>query len=116
MEEAWADYRPRLAALKARYEGELNFLLARALADYQRCRGNRAALIALVPGYIREGISLEREADSAFASLMAELELDLRASGLPLDLVSDLRRQYREMKRERRKEIFDRGWQLIWSS
>lgn len=111
--QVWQEYEPRLLALQEQYQGRLDALLARAYADYQRNKNNRARLLSLAAYYIKAGTALEKEADGAFNSIAGAMEAELKARHLPLTMVQDLRRQYRDLKQQRRRAIFSRAWELI---
>jgi hypothetical protein len=111
--QVWQEYAPRLLALQEEYQGRLDALLARAYADYQRHKNDRAKLLSLAAYYIKEGTALEREADGAFNSIAAAMEAELKERHLPLTMVQDLRRRYRDLKQQRRRAIFSRAWELI---
>lgn len=111
--QVWQEYAPRLRALEGQYQGRLDALLARAYADYQRNKNDRAKLLSLAAYYLKAGSALEGEADGAFNSIAGAMEAELRARHLPLTMVQDLRRQYRDLKQQRRRAIFSRAWALI---
>ncbi|WXJ94728.1 hypothetical protein MCACP_12030 [Neomoorella carbonis] len=112
-EQVWQEYAPRLLALQEQYQGRLDALLARAYADYQRSKNDRARLLSLAAYYIKAGAALEKEADGAFNSIAAAMEAELKERHLPLTMVQDLRRRYRDLKQQRRRAIFSRAWELI---
>ncbi|OIQ62188.1 hypothetical protein [Neomoorella thermoacetica] len=111
--QVWQEYAPRLRALEGQYQSRLDALLARAYADYQRNKNDRAKLLSLAAYYLKAGSALEGEADGAFNSIAGAMEAELRARHLPLTMVQDLRRQYRDLKQQRRRAIFSRAWALI---
>ncbi|OIQ52788.1 hypothetical protein [Neomoorella thermoacetica] len=111
--QVWQEYAPRLRALQGQYQSRLDALLARAYADYQRNKNDRAKLLSLAAYYLKAGSALEGEADGAFNSIAGAMEAELRARHLPLTMVQDLRRQYRDLKQQRRRAIFSRAWALI---
>jgi len=111
--EVWQEFEPRLAALQVKYQGELDTLVARAFSDYQRYKNDKPTLLALVPYYLRIGSALEKEADAEFNRIIAALEGELKANYLPINLATDLRRQYRELKQQKRRQLFNRAWELI---
>ena len=113
--QVWQRYAPQLAELQEKYEGELQALVARGYSDYQRYKSDKKQLLALVPAYIKTGTALEREADAAFNTIVTAMENELRANNLPPDLARDLRRQYRDLKQQKRRQLFDRAWELIHS-
>ncbi|WP_338827350.1 hypothetical protein [Neomoorella thermoacetica] len=111
--QVWQEYAPRLRALQGQYQSRLDALLARAYADYQRNKNDRAKLLSLAAYYLKAGSALEGEADGAFNSIAGAMEAELRARHLPLTMVQDLRRQYRDLKQQRRRAIISRAWALI---
>ncbi|MDN5361458.1 MAG: hypothetical protein PWP70_505 [Moorella sp. (in: firmicutes)] len=111
--QVWQEYEPRLLALQGQYQSRLDALLTRAYADYQRNKNDRAKLLSLAAYYIKAGSALEGEADGAFNSIAGAMEAELKARHLPLTMVQDLRRQYRDLKQQRRRAIFGRAWELI---
>lgn len=102
-----AQYAPRFKALESLYTGKINALLAAALADYNRCQGNKVQLLALVPKYLHAGQALEAECDTSFNTLVSELEVTLKAHSLPLTLVQEARQNYAAQKNVQRQKIFN---------
>lgn len=102
-----------LAELQEKYEGELDALVDQAYGDYLKYRNDRKKLFSLVPFYIKAGAALEREADADFNALVGDIEKELRANGLPLNMASDLRRQYRDLKQQKRLQLLDKAKKIV---
>lgn len=100
-------YRPQFLGLQAEYESKLNRLLGSALAEYKQVKSSRSntSLRQLAKKYISAGQALEAESDGQFYALLANMENELGAAGLPTTLTDQLRANYIRLKNERRKQI-----------
>lgn len=100
-------YAPRLEAAQASCEGQLNAMLESAKAEYTQAKaaGGAVDVAALGARYIARADSLRRQCDRQVAAITGEMAADLRAAGLPLDLVDEVQAAYETRIIERQAEI-----------
>lgn len=93
--------------LESEYHRELDRLMESAKGDYTDAQGaaKGTSVSRLAIRYFKEGRSLEKEADQSFNKILREMKMELRSHNLPLDIVKQAEREYKEQKAEKRKEI-----------
>lgn len=90
--------------LESEYNRELDLLIESAKGDYIK-GGTNASVSRIAMNYISEGRKLEKEADRSFNKTLVEMKMELQTHNLPLDIVKQAEREYKEQKSEMRKEI-----------
>lgn len=99
-------YAPRLEAAQASCEGQLNEMLESAKAEYTQAKAAGAVdVAALGARYMARADGLRRQCDRQVASITGEMAADLKAAGLPLDLVDEVQASYETRIIERQAEI-----------
>lgn len=100
-------YQPYFRAQQAAYQQELKRMLSCAKSDYLalRGRGDESTLSRLAMEYLEAGRQLERQSDSEFEALVGQMEGELKSHGLPQDLGTLAREQYRQQKSTYREKI-----------
>lgn len=100
-------YSPRLLTVQTECEGQLNALLNSAKAEYNQAKaaGTNVDVAALGAKYLGRADSLRRQCDAKVDRITADMAGELRASGLPLDLVTEVREAYEARIVERQAEI-----------
>jgi hypothetical protein len=99
-------YAPKLEAAQASCEGQLNEMLESAKAEYTQAKAaGTVDVAALGARYIARADGLRRQCDRQVAAITSEMTRDLRAAGLPLDLVDEVQAAYETRIIERQAEI-----------
>lgn len=100
-------YEPRFEAVQNDCEGQLNAMLADAKAEYQQAKaaGQEIDVGAMGARYFTRAERLQRTCDRQVEGLLSEMAAELRANGLPMDLVAEVRDYYETRVVERRAEI-----------
>jgi hypothetical protein len=89
--------------MEADCEGQLNTPVAGAAAAYRQAKADVAALGAK---YLARADGLRRSRDRKVEGLLAEMASELRAAGLPANLVDETRQAYEDRIVKRQAEIF----------
>jgi hypothetical protein len=102
-----AAYEPRLLAVQAECEEQLNTLVDQAKAEYKQAKatGGKTDLAAFAARFYPKADGLRRECDRKVEALLSQMGRDLRANQLPSDLVDEVRGAYQERIVERQAEI-----------
>lgn len=100
-------FEPRFEAVQSDCEGQLNAMLADAKADYQQAKaaGQEIDVGAMGAKYFTRAERLQRTCDRQVEGLLSEMAAELRANGLSMDLVAEVRDYYETRVVERRAEI-----------
>ncbi|MCG8401779.1 MAG: hypothetical protein MJA84_09300 [Firmicutes bacterium] len=111
--EEW--YRPQLTALGREYEARLNVITAQGISEYMSYKetGREPPVVHMAKKYMDAGSALEKECDARFYSLVALMERDLRKAGLPQELADKARREYKDLKAERKKQLIRNGLEFV---
>lgn len=105
-------YAPRFAAVQADCEGQLDGLLQQAKAEYKQAQaGGKVDVAVLAAKFYPRAESLRRDCDRRVEGLLSQMSGDLRAAGLPTDLVAEVRQAYEERIVERQAEIMAKAGQ-----
>lgn len=113
VEQVRGQYQPRLLAVQADCEGQLNAMLDEAKAEYDLAKeqGKSLDIGAVGAKYFTRAESLQRGCDQRVERLLSEMGADLRAAGLSTDLVAEVRDYYQSRIVERRAEILSKAGQ-----
>lgn len=107
VEAVRASYAPRLASVQAECEGQLNAMIEAAKAEYTQAKaaGGTVDVAALGAKYLSRSDGMRRQCDRKVDAIISDLASDLRAAGLPLTLVDEVREAYEARIVERQAEI-----------
>ncbi len=109
-------YEPAFEELEDKSLERLGGLYEAALADYyEEEQQGTVDRFMLTNKYIQAGRMLEKNVDQVFYELLEEMEADLKAGGLSLDVLEEIEATYTQAKADKKRQLLQRLRQEIGS-